>query len=50
MSPAGLSRVKVVIRTFTAKRARELFEDALREEDGLSVHRLLNAELEQARV
>ena len=50
MSPASLSRVKLVIRTFTAKRARELLDEALGEDDGLSVHRLLNAALEEARI
>jgi phosphotransferase system enzyme I (PtsP) len=50
MSPASLSRVKLVIRTFTAKRARELLDEALGEDDGLSVHRLLHAALEEARI
>lgn len=50
MSPGSLSRVKLVIRTFTAKRARELLGEALAGDDGLSVHRLLNAALEKARV
>jgi signal transduction protein with GAF and PtsI domain len=48
MSPASLSRVKLAIRTFTAERARELLNEALRGDDGLSVHPLLNAALEEA--
>lgn len=50
MSPASLSRVKLVIRTFTAKRAGELLATALGEPDELSVHRLMNAALEEAGV
>jgi phosphotransferase system, enzyme I, PtsP len=50
MSPASLSRVKLVIRTFTAHRARQLLDEALGQDDGLSVHRLLNAALEEARI
>jgi phosphotransferase system enzyme I (PtsP) len=48
MSPLSLSRVKLVIRTFTVERARTLLETALGKEDELSVHRLLNAALEEA--
>jgi phosphotransferase system enzyme I (PtsP) len=50
MRPASLSRVKLVIRTFTARRARVLLESALALQDGLGVHRLLNAALEEAGV
>jgi phosphotransferase system enzyme I (PtsP) len=50
MSPLSLSRVKLVIRTFTVERARTLLETALGKEDELSVHRLLNAALEEAGV
>jgi phosphotransferase system enzyme I (PtsP) len=48
MSPTSLARVKLAIRTFTVERARALLETALAEEDGLAVHRLLNAALEEA--
>ncbi len=47
-SPTSPSRVKLAIRTFTVERARALLEIALAEEDGLAVHRLLNAVLEEA--
>jgi len=47
MSPASLSRVKLVIRSFTVERARTLLEAALGKEDELSVYRLLNAALEE---
>ena len=50
MSPAALSRVKFVIRSFTAKRARKLAEEALRLESGEEVLSLLNCALEQAGV
>jgi phosphotransferase system, enzyme I, PtsP len=50
MSPASLSRAKLVIRTFTAARARALLASALALEDGLGVHRSLNAALEEAGV
>lgn len=50
MSPASLSRVKLVIRTFTVERARTLLETVLGKEDELSVHRVLNAALEEAGV
>lgn len=50
MSPTSLSRVKLVIRTFTADRARQLLDEALGQDDGLSVHRLLTAALEEARI
>jgi signal transduction protein with GAF and PtsI domain len=50
VSPASLSRVKLVIRTFTVEQARTLLETALEKEDELSVHRLLNAALEEAGV
>ena len=47
MSPAALLRVKLVIRTFTAKRARALTEEALGLEDGREVFNLLKGALEQ---
>ncbi len=50
MSPASLARVKLVIRSFTAQRARALLDAALRMEDGFAIHRLLNGALEQAGV
>jgi len=48
MSPAGLSRVKLVIRSFSADQARALLEAALEEEDGRAVRQLLNAALARA--
>jgi phosphotransferase system enzyme I (PtsP) len=48
MSPANLSRVKRVIRSFTSDQARLLLETALGKNDELSVHRLLNDALEEA--
>ena len=50
MSPASLARVKLVIRSFTAQRARALLDGALHMEDGFAIHRLLNGALEQAGV
>ncbi len=50
MSPAGLSRVKRVIRSFTVDQARALLEAALDEVDGRAVHQLLNAALDRAEV
>jgi len=50
MSPASLSRVKLVIRSFTLQRARALLDAALCMEDGFAVHRLLNDALEEAGV
>ena len=50
MSPASLSRVKLVIRSFTLQRARALLDAALCMEDGFAIHRLLNGALEQAGV
>lgn len=50
MSPASLARVKLVIRTFSVEQARAFLETALGKEDELSVHRLLNAALEEAGV
>jgi phosphotransferase system enzyme I (PtsP) len=50
MSSASLSRVKLVIRKFTAESARALLSSALALEDGLGVHRSLNAALEEAGV
>jgi phosphotransferase system enzyme I (PtsP) len=50
MSPAALLRVKLVIRTFTAKRARALAEEALGLENGREVFDLLNGALEQTGV
>ena len=48
MSPTSLSRVKLVIRSFTLQRARELLDDALCMEDGFAIHRLLNGSLKEA--
>jgi phosphotransferase system enzyme I (PtsP) len=48
MSPAGLSRVKLAIRSFTADQARALLEAALEQGDGRAVHQLLNAALDRA--
>jgi phosphotransferase system enzyme I (PtsP) len=48
MSPPSLSRVKLVIRTFTAKRAWALAEEALGLEDGEEVFSLLNSALKQS--
>jgi phosphotransferase system, enzyme I, PtsP len=48
MSPASLAGVKRVIRTFTAKRARALADEALRLEGGGDVYALLNAAIEKA--
>ena len=48
MSPASLSRVKFVIRSFTLPRARELLDAALRMEDGFAIHRLVNGSLKEA--
>ncbi len=45
MSPAALSRVKLVIRTFTAKQARALAVEALGLEDGKDVYSLLDTAL-----
>ena len=50
MSPAVLARVKLVIRSFTLQRARALLEEALKMEDGFTIHRLLNGALEEAGV
>ena len=50
MSPAALLRVKLVIRTFAAKRARALAEEALGLESGREVFNLLNGALEQTGV
>jgi phosphotransferase system enzyme I (PtsP) len=50
MSPAGLARVKLVIRSFTRQRARSLLDEALRMEDGFAIHRLLSGALEEAGV
>jgi phosphotransferase system, enzyme I, PtsP len=50
MSPASLSRVKLVIRSFTLQRARALLDAALCMEDGFAIHRLLNGALEHAGV
>jgi phosphotransferase system, enzyme I, PtsP len=50
MSPASLSRVKLVIRSFSLQRARALLDAALCMEDGFAIHRLLNGALEQAGV
>jgi phosphotransferase system enzyme I (PtsP) len=50
MSPAGLARVKLVIRSFTLQRARSLLEEALGMEDGFAIHRLLNGALEESGV
>ena len=48
MSPASLARVKLVIRSFTLQRARELLDAALRMEDGFAIHRLINGSLKEA--
>jgi phosphotransferase system enzyme I (PtsP) len=48
MSPAGLARVKRVIRSFTLQRARSLLDEALEMEDGFAIHRLLSGALEEA--
>jgi phosphotransferase system, enzyme I, PtsP len=48
MSPASLSRVKLVIRSFTLQRARELLDAALCMEDGFAIHRLMNGSLKEA--
>ena len=50
MSPASLAHVKLVIRTFTVKRARALADEALRQEDESQVCGLLNDALERAGV
>jgi phosphotransferase system, enzyme I, PtsP len=50
MSPAGLARVKLVIRSFTLQRARSLLDEALEIEDGFAIHRLLNGALEETGV
>jgi phosphotransferase system enzyme I (PtsP) len=50
MTPASLSRVKLVIRSFTLQRARVLLDAALCMEDGFAIHRLLNDALEEAEV
>jgi len=47
MSPASLARVKLVIRSFTLQRARELLDAALRMEDGFAIHRLMNGSLKE---
>jgi phosphotransferase system enzyme I (PtsP) len=48
MSPASFERVKLVIRTFTLKRARALADQALGQEDERQVRGLLNDALEDA--
>jgi phosphotransferase system enzyme I (PtsP) len=48
MSAKSFPRVKLAIRGFAAARARALLAAALRELDGLAVHRLLNAALGEA--
>jgi phosphotransferase system enzyme I (PtsP) len=48
MSPASLARVKLVIRTFTLQRARELLDAALAMEDGFSIHGLMNGSVREA--
>jgi len=48
MSPASLARVKLVIRSFTLRRARELLDAALCMEDGFAIHRLMNGSLKEA--
>jgi phosphotransferase system, enzyme I, PtsP len=50
VSPAGLARIKLVIRSFTLQRARSLLDEALRMEDGFAIHRLLSGALEEAGV
>ncbi len=48
MSPAALERVKRVIRTFTAERARALAMQSLGLDDGLAVRQHLNRALQAA--
>ena len=48
MSPASLARVKLVIRSFTLQRARELLGAALCMEDGFAIHRLMSGSLREA--
>ncbi|MCP4040350.1 MAG: phosphoenolpyruvate-protein phosphotransferase PtsP, partial [Gammaproteobacteria bacterium] len=48
MSPAGMLRTKMVIRSFTLKRARHLLDKALQMEDARAIRKLLNAELDKA--
>jgi hypothetical protein len=48
MSTTSLPGVKLVIRAFTAERARTFLETALEKRDEVSVHRLLNAGLDEA--
>jgi signal transduction protein with GAF and PtsI domain len=50
MSPASLFRLKAAIRTFTVDQARTLLESALDLHDGLAIHRLLTAALDEAGV
>ncbi len=50
MSPGSLARVKLAIRAFTVKRARALADEALGQQDGRQVWRLLNGALERAGV
>jgi phosphotransferase system enzyme I (PtsP) len=48
MNPAVLSRVKLVIRSFTLQRAHELLDAALSMEDGFAIHRLMQGSLTEA--
>jgi phosphotransferase system enzyme I (PtsP) len=50
MSPAALERVKRVIRTFTAERARALAMESLGLDDGHAVRQHLNRALRDAGV
>lgn len=50
MSPAAIPHVKLVIRSFTARQARVLAEEALRLERGTDVFTLLNNALRQTTV
>jgi signal transduction protein with GAF and PtsI domain len=49
-SPASLSRVKLVVRSFTRQRARALLDTALEMDDGFAIHRLLHGAREEAGV
>ena len=48
MSTSSVLRVKRAIRSFTATKARSLFQASIEETEGLAVHHLLNAALEEA--
>ncbi|HEU5402998.1 MAG TPA: phosphoenolpyruvate--protein phosphotransferase [Terriglobales bacterium] len=50
MSPASIPRVKLMIRSFTQRRARAILETARGMEDGFAIHRMLEGVLEEAGV